>query len=380
MRRNSPAIGRDALDPVGPPPAWLQWFPRRHAALGLRPTAVPLLGFVLVGMALGPSGLGVLTAEAIGHLDIAVSIGLTALGVFVGLGLAAIRGTGDVAPTVAAAMLQALLTTAIVGAGMLALLARWNVPLPIESLLLASAAAICASASAATRTPSPDRAARIATQLVDLDDVPLVVLGTFAVCWASGRPVGLALLLTVIAALLTALAGWLLFERARHDAERAVFVTGIILLLGGVAVFTDTSPLLSGCLAALLWARAPGHADRIIAADLRKLQHPFVALVLIVAGALVEWSLALVWMAAPLVLLRLIGKLLGAAAVARVTGVSAGRLSTVLLPPGVLGVALAVNLWQVLGASGALLLSAVAVAMLASEVLAVLIAAGTEPA
>jgi hypothetical protein len=146
-----------------------------------------------------------------------------------------------------------------------------------------------------------------------------------------------------------------------------------------VAAFTNTSPLLSGCLAALLWAGAPGHADRIIANDLRKLQHPFVALVLIVAGALVEWSLALLWIAAPLVLLRLVGKLLGAVAVARVTGVPASLLSAVLLPPGVLGIALAVNLWQVMGASGTLLLSSVAVALMVSELLAMLIVAGRGP-
>lgn len=375
---NAPEIGRDALDALGPPPPWLLRFPQRHAALGLGPSAAPLLGFVVFGMALGPYGVNVLDAQALGHLDIAISVGLAALGVFVGLGIGAMRGSHDVLPLWVAALLQAVFTIGFVGMGLLALLARWSLPLPVEAALFAFALAICASASAAIRAADAPRNLSVAARLVDLDDVPLILLGAVAVAYAAGQPGTAAVAITVVAALLTGVAGWLLFERARSDAERAVFVTGSVLLLGGVAAYTDTTPLLSGCIAALFWERAAGAADRIIAADLRRLQHPLVALILIIAGALVEWSLALLWITAPLVLLRLVGKLLGGTAASRVTGVPAGLLATVLIPPGVLGIALALNLWQVLGSEGTLLLSAVTVAAIASELLAALLPAGPE--
>jgi hypothetical protein len=371
---NAPEIGRDALDPLAPPPRWLPRFPQRHAALGLRPTAAPLLGFVLCGIALGPSGLGVLDAPALAHLDIVVSVALAALGVFVGLGLGAMRAK-EMAPLGLAALVQVATTIAVVGFGLLALLERWQIQLPLDTALIAVALAISAAASAAIRAAHAPDDLRLAARLVDLDDVPLILLGALTVTYAAGRPIAMTVAVTVVAAVLTGLAGTLLFERARNDAERAVFVTGAVLLLGGVAAFTNTTPLLSGCVAALVWQRTAGAADRIIADDLRRLQHPLVALLLIVAGALVEWSLALLWIAAPLVLLRLIGKLAGGAAAARVTGVPPALLGTVLIAPGVLGIALALNLWQVLGERALLLVAAVTVATMVSELVAALLPA-----
>lgn len=373
----APEIGHDPIGTVGPPPPWTQWFPARHAALGLRPSALPLVGFVLIGVVLGPSGLGVLSTDALAHLDIAISVGLAALGVFIGLGIGAMR-RADVARVGVAALVQSFVTIAVVAAGLSILLARWSVPLPIDALLLAAGLAVCASASAATRSEDASPQARAASQLVDLDDVPLVVVGTTLVSSAAGQPLGTTLAVTAVASLLTGLAGWLLFERAGTDAERGVFVTGAVLLLGGVAAFADASPLASGVVAALVWVRARGAADRIITSDLRKLQHPLVALLLILAGALVEWSLPLLWIASPLVLLRLVGKLLAGVAAARLMRVPAGLLATVLLPPGVLGVALALNLWQVLGARGTLLLSAATVAAVAAELLSALLPAEPE--
>ena len=71
----------------------------------------------------------------------------------------------------------------------------------------------------------------------------------------------------------------------------------------------------TGTVAALVWVWAPGGADRLISDDLRKLQHPLVALLLIIAGAAVQLTELLLWVAAPLVLLRLTGKVLASAAV-----------------------------------------------------------------
>jgi hypothetical protein len=237
---------------------------------------------------------------------------------------------------------------------------------------------VCSSASAATRPGEGPGPGRIAAAIGDLDDLPLILLGTLLVAAASGRPVTSTILITTAASLLTGAAGWLLFERDDSEAQRGVFVAGTVLLLGGIAAYSGTSPLLSGCVAALFWHRAAGAADRIIADDIGKLQHPLVALLLVVAGASIEWSLALAWIAGPLVLLRMLGKLLGSGAAARVTGVPAGFLVTVLLPPGVLGIALALNLYQVLDAAGSLLLSGVTVAAVVSELVSALVPVDSE--
>jgi hypothetical protein len=240
---------------------------------------------------------------------------------------------------------------------------------PADTRLFALVLGVCACASAATRLVNgSDLDARIA-RIVDLGDVPLVALGTITVALAGSRNVPNSLLVGAGATVLAAAGGALLFARANSEAERGVYVTGVVVLLGGLGAYTGVSPLLTGTLAALVWVRGSTGADRIIATDLRALQHPLVALLLIVAGASIQWTAALLWITGPLVLLRLIGKLVGGAAAARLARLPAGQLAGVLVPPGVLGVALALNVQQVLDAPDALLISAVTVAVGVFELL-----------
>ncbi len=242
---------------------------------------------------------------------------------------------------------------------------------------------VCSGASAATRAGRDGRdggPGSAAAVITDLDDVPLILLGTLLVIAGGGRAVGTTVAVATAASAVAGVAGWLLFERAASAAQRGVYVAGTRLLLGGIGAYAGSSPLLGGCVAALIWRRTAGAADRIIAGDIGKLQHPLVALLLIVAGASIEWTLAALWIAAPLVLLRLIGKLLGGAAAARISGLPVGMVSTLLLPPGVLGIALALNLYQVLGGAGALLLSAVTFSAVVSELVSVLLPPDAEAA
>jgi hypothetical protein len=370
---DAPEIGRDHLDSVAAPPRRRWSLPARRAALGLSPTAAPALTFVLVGIALGPVGLGALSPAALIRLDPVVSVALAALGIYVGLGLGAMRSPGA-SSLLFAATIEAGATIAVVSGVMYVLLLRWAVPLTLEPGLFALVLGISSCASAALRPANnTNEDARRAARIVDMDDVPLVLLGTLVVAAAARAPIMESTLLAIAASLAVGAAGWLLFERARSAAERGVFVTGAVLLLGGIGAYLGTSPLLSGCAAALVWVRTPGAADRIIGADLQKLQHPLVALLLIVAGASIRWDLALLWIAAPLVLLRLTGKLIAAAVAARVVGIPTGLLATVLVPPGVLGVALALNVQQTLGMDDTLLLSGVVVAAGAAELLSALL-------
>ena len=372
---NAPEIGRDALDAAAEPPRRLDWFPRRGAALGLRPSAAPSLVFITLGLLLGPGALDLLDADALVSLDAVVSVALAALGVFVGLGIGAMGRSADL-PLVAAAFVQALLTIVTVAAGLYLLIGRWGIPVGVDLGLFAAAIAVCSCASAATRAGRDGRdggPGSAAAVISDLDDVPLILLGTLLVIAGGGRDVATTIALATAASAVAGVAGWLLFERAASAAQRGVFVAGTLLLLGGIGAYAGSSPLLGGAIAALIWRRTVGAADRIIARDISRMQHPLVALLLIVAGASIQWSLALLWIAAPLVLLRLIGKLLGGVAAAQVSRLPVGMVSTLLLPPGVLGIALALNLYQVLGDAGVLLLSAVTVAAVVSELVAVVL-------
>ena len=339
--------------------------------LGLGSSATPVAAYVAFGVVLGPRFLGVLSADVLSHLDAVVSVALAVFGLFAGFGLGAMSRRKS-AGLLVGATVEATLTMAVVAVTMFVLVRRWVVPLPLDAGTFAILLGLCACASGAVRVSKSARAQiRQAVRIAELDDVPLILLGSFAVALVSSSGATVAhLLMTAAGATMVAIAAWLLVGRARTDAEHGVFVTGAIVLLGGIGASLGTSPLLKGLVAALIWQRAPGSVDAIIQSDLRKLQHPFVALLFIVAGAAVQWTLALLWIAAPLLLFRLTGKLVAAAVTARLTGVPAVLLSAVLVPPSAIGIALALNIQQVIGDRETLLLSAVTLAATVSELLA----------
>jgi hypothetical protein len=306
-------------------------------------------------------------------------VALAALGVFVGLGVGA-TSIRSQARLWSAAWLEASVTAALVGAAVYILLREWQMPLPADPILLACVFGICASASAATRMADTGSDAARVGRVVDLDDVPLVVFGAAAVAVAAQVDVGRSLAIGGAAALLVAVGSALLLERARTPAERGVYVSGSIVLLGGIGAYASVSPLLTGAVAALIWSRGPTAAGHVIARNLQTLQHPLVALLLIVAGAWIQWTLAVLWIAGPLIALRLMAKLVAGLAAARLTGLPAGMLTVVSVPPGVLGVALALNVQQVLGTSSTLLLSGVTVAAGISELLSAIVPSDEGPA
>jgi hypothetical protein len=367
-----PEVGSDALDPLYPRPGRRRfWLPRRRPVLGVRSTVAPSVMFIVIGAVLGPHGANVLSFAVLERLDLAVSVALAVLGVFVGLGLTAIPKV-SVRGALVGAVAGSLVTAAIVAAGLGVLLTAWRISLPVTAFTFAGAAAICATASAAVHLGT-DALARRAAYLADMDDVPVVILGALvlAALGGGGLPsVVLRLGLTVAGGAAVGLAGWLLFDRATGPAERGVFVTGAVLLLAGMGAYLGTSALLTGAIAALVWVRAPGEADRITGADLRVLQHPLVSLLLIVAGALVDWTRGVLWITVALVLLRLTGKLVASFAVAPILRIRPGLAATALLPPGVLGIALALNFRQVLGTDSGLLVATVTAGAAISELLA----------
>lgn len=373
----------EALGARPRPRAFERWLRplRTRAALGMAPAVAPALVFVPLGMVLGPHALNVLSPVALAYLDTVVSIALAVLGVFVGLALD-VRGERD-RRLLGAASVEALITVALVAGAFWYLLADWQMPLGLPTLLVGLALGVSASASAAIwHDDAPEDAHREASRIADFDDLVPVVLGGLVIVRAAAPPAGawveslVDVGITLALGAGVGLAGWLLFERARSRAERNVFIAGILALLGGTTAYLALSPLLAGLAAGVLWTTLPGAADTVVRADLQKIQHPLIVLLLLVAGALCSYSLAAVWLCGPLVLFRLAGKLAGGWVASRLEReLTPGDLGAHLVAPGLFGIAFMLNVRQVLELPGATaLLTAVVVGTLASEALAVVLA------
>jgi len=338
-------------------------FARRSVALGLSPAVVPVSAWLALGFVLGPALLGVLSTEVLAHLDAAVSVALGTLGVFAGLALVP-RARGA-APLLGAALVESGAAVAIVFAAAWFLLIAQSVPLtsPIPLIAISLAAAAGASGASALvegQQGEGDHAVHVA----DLDDVLPIVLAAAGAGFASpgagpnwivaiGEPIAIGLASGGI--------GLLLFERTASEAERAVYVLGVLALIGGACAYAGVSPLLAGLCAGVFWRNMPGRADAVIGGDLRKFQHPLVVLLVVVAGAQTMVGPLPLFLFAIFVVFRLSGKVIGGAAAARLVPTLAGEvLGAYLVSPGVMGIAIALNLQQIAPADGRAVVSAVA--------------------
>jgi hypothetical protein len=367
-----PEIGHDELDAVGKGPPRLSWLRYRRFALGARASAVPTTVFLLAGAVLGPEGLNVLSSPVVAGSQALVWVGLAVTGVFVGLGVASGSAIPQRALFVAAAV-GALTTIGLMTAGFYVLASQSALPLPGVLAAGSILVGLCASVSAAVPTSTASSGEMLrASRLADIDDIPLLAGGVVVIAALTGEAGALRVVATITSGAAIGAAGCLLFSRA-SDTERGLFVTAAVLMLAGVGAYLGTSPLVSGCTAAVVWSRVPGPADRITAHDLRTLQHPLVALILIFAGATVEATLVALWAAALLVVLRLATKSLVSVFVSRLVEASPSLLASILLQPGVLGVAMALNAWLLLGDGYRWVVSAVAIATVATEALALFV-------
>ncbi|MBA3231691.1 MAG: hypothetical protein H0T05_02625 [Acidobacteria bacterium] len=352
-----------------------------RAALGLQPVTAPVILYIPLGILLGPAGIGVISIRVLGHLDAVISIALATLGLFIGI--AATTEGGARKRLLLASTAEAGVTMVAVGASILVLLGLWGLPTALPPVIVALALGISASTSAAPSIEIGDeRARRIAARVADLDDVLPILVGSvvIAMLGSAGMPPALGMLATIGIGLLVAVAGWLLLERS-HGAERGVFVLGTIALLGGCAAYLQTSPLLSGLVAGWFWALTSGKTDRVVTHELRKVQHPLIVLLLVAAGAGLTPTMAGMWLFAPYVVFRVAGKLMGGWAASRIApGIAPSDLGAYLIPPGVIGIAFALNLQQVAPGTASALIFAVALGAIASELLAVIVLPDSRPA
>jgi hypothetical protein len=327
-----------------------RWTARMRLALGLSPTPRPGLVLIPLGMALGPHGLGVLSDSVLTIVDPAVSVALAALGAFVGMNLEFRRPRGGF--LLFAASVEGVVTLLMVAAGILTVHAL-SPESDTTPWLLAIMLGICAvpssTAEGARSSPGLKRAGRIG----DLDDVLPIVAGLVALAAVrEGSPMAIARLSgqTLLVALTIAVAGWLLVSRTSSVTEERVFAIGALLLLGGAAAYLSLSALFAGFVAGLFWHAAGTEARDRITHDLAYLQHPLIALLLIVAGARVSLSTPVAGLVAVYLVCRIAGKLLGGWIASLTSGGDVPRdLGLLLMSPGVVGIAFALNVVQARG-------------------------------
>jgi hypothetical protein len=329
------------------------------------------VALLLLGAALGPHGLAVLTPRILAFLDSAAPVAIAALGVIAGLNLRI--GPAD-QPVTAASNVQALVAALVVATGVLIAgppLTAVNLFSPwwMGALVLAIAAATSSSLS----TERAENARDVPMRVEDHDYILPIVIG--GVLLASLREASLvaALLLVVqaiVVAIVVAGAGWLLLSRASTPTEERVFAFACLLLLGGAADYLSVSALLGGLVAGAFWLRTGGAVREYIRRDVAYVQHTLLVLIFLLAGARAVFSPAALMLSIAYVLFRTVGKLIGGAVARRQWPALPDDAGVRLISPGVFGVAFALNVVRAAGPESAPILTVAVVGTIVSSVVA----------
>jgi hypothetical protein len=337
-------------------------------AVGLLPTQSSGLLIPVVGLALGPYGVGIVSDSAIAMLDPAVSVAITALGVSVGFDLAVRRTEGRL---LAAVSIDAAVTVAIVTLGMAALLrvvpGVASMPWPLALMI-----GICAAPSSSAVPPPGDSRSPLLAPIGGIHDVLPILLSAIAITWARPGTFLALSWLTIQGGLIAvsiAFASSLLMAETSSEEEQRVFVIGALLLIGGAAAYLQLSPLFTGLAAGLLWGFSGRGGSGQLARDLEHMQRPLAVILLIVAGARVVVAPGIVTLAIVYIALRLIGKAAGGGCawfVGRNLPSASGAFRT---SPGLVGIAIAVNLLQAHVESSAMVCAVVIAGTLGSGLL-----------
>ena len=362
------------LDRLGAAPIRIRRrFPwRTRLAIGWATGSFPAVLLLLLGIAFGPEGLGLLTPGVLALIDPAVPVALAAVGVVVGLGIP--RRAPREGRLFAAATIESLATGALVAGGLLLLAPAVTDPGVFQGWLLAAAAAVCASTSASMPSISAEPRGA-AVRIKELDARLPIVAGALLLALAQGDTVAGGLLLAVQAcavALVVAAAGWLLLNDTSSETEQRVFGVAAVLLVGGAADYLSLSAILSGVIAGAFWHVAGGPAREAIGRDIAYMQHPLVVILLLVAGAQVAFSADAAAIAVAYVLFRTAGKLLGGWLAALVSRVRLQDLGLHLASPGIFGVAFAMNAVRAFGSELSPLVAIVVIGTIGSQLVSAL--------
>jgi hypothetical protein len=326
------------------------------------------LAVLLAGIALGPSGLALLTAPVLTAIDPAITVALAAFGILLGLTLTRARHAPRL---MLMAAVEATVTLVVVAAGLLVvLMQRLDLSGP-QAVASAIAIGICAAPSSALHR-SGMRGTSAWRRAIELDAFIPIVAGGLWLAWArepaSGAAAGL-LLQAVLVAVIVAAAAWLLLSESPSHNERRVFSAAAVLLLGGTADYLQLSPLLAGLVAGVCWGLMGGDVADTMGLEIEWLRRPLLVVLMLTAGARL--------VAAPpifalfvCVTLRLSIKAIAGLAAAR-RGHSNARASFVsdAVAPGVFGIALAMSLTRASSGIADLVLATVVTTVLVLHLL-----------
>lgn len=325
---------------------------QRRSRTGWRSTSVRVAPLVGLGIVLGPHASGVLSPAALAVLDPAVLVALAVLGVLAGLALE-LRGATD-RRLLAAGAAAGGTTGLVVAAGMALTALGMAGAAGGTTLTLAALAGIAAASSLALPTSGLDGDPSVAQRTMELGVIlPVAGGGLLLALLREGSALGAASLTLQAGALvlIIAVAAWLLLDTCGSLPDSRVFGMAILLLLGGVTDYLAVSALLGGLLAGACWRRVGGGVRDGIERDVLRVRHPLVALVLLTAGARAEISMQILALGALYAVLRTAGTVAGARVAARTVPLARlpADLGVHLLPPGVFGIAFALNALRAAG-------------------------------
>jgi hypothetical protein len=336
---------------------------------------------LIVGAALGPLGLNILSTDTLSVIDPAMPVALVALGMLVGLGIR-VQRSGD-RRMVAAGMVETVLTIAAVSTAVLFIGPMWGATTTLPFWVVALVLGICAAPSAAASLHAPVDYQSDARRVGDVDGFVSIALGGAALALVREESVTEALPVLAQAcgvALVIVLAAWLLIRTSSSETEQRVFTAALLLLLGGAADYLSLSALLSGLIGGVFLQLVGGPVRDSVQRDVLHFQRPLLVLVLIVSGARLELQLPWLGLGVIYLLVRTFAKLAGGWAASRVAGASAaGNLGMPLLAPGILGLAFALNVVRAAGVNAEPMLAVAAVGAIGSDVIASFVTSSKDP-
>jgi Kef-type K+ transport system membrane component KefB len=302
---------------------------KRRLPIGFRALLYTYGEFILLGYLLGGGGLNLLSREFLTQLRPFMALGVGMVGLFYGLQFDW-RTIKRVSPRLfALAVLQALLTFAIVFAAFALLFAAFGARGDL-GLDLAAALAAIASITAPTaisilileqRPRGPN--CEMLRVIASVDGVVGLVLFNLVLSWVNpGRLIpsagggqalnalgwfGLSCLIGLLAGLLFCV----LFDRRASRGEMIVSLSGVVIFASGIAYNCGVSPLFVLLIAGVVLANY-SHRSEHVYQVLGRLEQPAFIVFLVLVGALWQPKLAYVeYLVVAFIGLRILGKTLG---------------------------------------------------------------------
>ncbi|MFH2006354.1 MAG: cation:proton antiporter [bacterium] len=337
-------------------------FTKLRLPLGARYIYLTGTEFILVGLALGSSFLGLLDESTIRGLTPLYSLGLGFIGLLFGIQLELNKLLRLPRHYFLVVVVQALVTMGVVFLPCWFLLRHVFGAGGGDQLLAAFVLAATASCTGVTTLVLMSREKRLRSTpflellryIASLD----AVVGLCAVGIAYGlmhdhTPFGahfgagaLAIGIALAIGLIMGLLFHVLTQIRCTEEELLIFVMGIILFAGGMAEYLKLSPLFVCMLTGITMANISNARDRIFFV-LARLEHPFYVVLLILAGAIWRVDTSWAWIFAALYLaLRAAGKVTGGYLAPRAVGVDIAvprRLGFGLISQGGIAVAIVLN-------------------------------------